>query len=121
VPLQPYRVHDDVKDNCEGKQRCRLEIKRDSQNGDCSAGKDNSKYKCFGARDGATRDWAHGGAAHHGIDIGVAPHVEHTAGASSCGGCKDCNTSQEWIEVPRCSHQANACSEHSEQHDTTFY
>ena len=40
---------------------------------------------------------------HHGIDIGVVPHIEHTGGAGSCGDCKNCKAPEEWIEMAWCN------------------
>ena len=83
--LQPHRVHDDVEEDREGEQRRGFDIEREGKNGDRAARKDKSEYKRFGARDLAARDRTPGRASHHGVDVGVVPHVEHAGGASACG------------------------------------
>ena len=99
LPLQPHRVHDDVEEDREGEQRCRPTLSARAKNGDCAAGKNKSEYERFGARDLAARNWTPGGASHHGIDVGVVPHVEHAGGAGSCGDGENCNRPKKRIEV----------------------
>ena len=73
------------------------------------------------ARDLAARDWPHGGASHHGIDVGVVPHVEHAGGAGSRGDCENGNGPEKRIEVTRCDHQSDECGEDREQHHARFH
>ena len=121
LPLQPHRVHDDIEEDREGEQRCRFDIERESKNGDCAAGKNKSECKRFGARDPAARDRTPGRASHHGIDVGVVPHVEHAGGASSGGDGKDCNGPKQRIQVTRRNHQANERGEHRKQHHARLH
>ena len=121
LPLQPHRVHDDVEEDREGEQRRRFDVERESKNGDCAAGENKPERQRFGARDLAARNWTPGRASHHGVDVGVVPHIEYAGGASSCGDGENCNGAEQRIEVTRCNHQSNECSEDRKQHHARLH
>jgi hypothetical protein len=70
---------------------CRRDIERYAENRDGAAGENKTERKRFRARDCAARDWTHGRAPHHGIDIGVVPHVEDASGARADGDAENCS------------------------------
>ena len=75
MPLQPYRIDDGVKEDREGEQSRRADVAHQGQNGDRPAGKTKSEHQRFKARDLAARDRTPCRARHHGVDVGVVPHV----------------------------------------------
>src|SRR5262249_46105136 len=121
LPLQPHRVHDDIKEDRKGEQRGGVDIERKSQDDDGAAGKNESEYKRFGARDLPARNWTTGGAGHQGVDVGVTPHIEHTSRASSGGDGENCSGPKKGIKATWCNHQTNHGSEYRQHHHTRLH
>ena len=115
-PLQPDRIHGDVDEDREGKQRRGCDVERQGENGDCAAREGESEPKRFGPRDFAVRDRTPGRARHHGVDVGVVPHVEHTGRAGARGDANNRNGSEQRIDVAWGDEQADGGREDRQDH-----
>ena len=62
APLQPDRIHDDVKEHRKGEKPGRPDIEHQGKNHHCRGGKCKPKDQCLLARHSTARDGAHGGA-----------------------------------------------------------
>jgi len=107
APLQPHRVYDDVEEDREGEQGRRRDIDRDSKDGDRADGQDKPERACLGARDPAARNRTPDRAGHHGVHVGVVPHIEDTGGAGSRRDCENCDSRRKEGDVARRDHQAD--------------
>jgi hypothetical protein len=105
--LQPDRIHGDIEEDREGEQRRGYDVERQGENGDCAACEGESESKRFGPRDFAVRDRTPGRARHHGVDVGVVPHVEHTGRAGARGNANKGNCSEQRIDVAWGDEQAD--------------
>ena len=59
-------------------------------------------------------------ASYDGVDVGVAPHIEDTGGASPGGDCQDRDGAKERIEVTGRNDHSDKRSEDGKHHHAWF-
>ena len=117
-PLQPRRVHDNIKEDGAGQQCCCREVRRQSENRHCEAAQNETKDKRLEPGDLAAGNWPHRGAGHDRIDIGVVPHVEHAGGSSPRGDGKNRGKSGQRIKSNWSAAQSDERGEDGKHHHT---
>ena len=117
-PLQPRRVHDNIKEDGAGQQCGCREVRRQSENHHCETAKNESKDKRLEPGDLAAGNWPHRGAGHDRIDIGVVPHVEHAGGSSPRGDGKNRGKSGQRIKSNWSAAQSDERGEDGKHHHT---
>ena len=121
APLQPDRVDHDVEKDREGEQPGGQSVGHHRESGDGTTGQHESQTKRLDRRDPAARDRPPGGPAHEGIDIGIAPHVEHPGGTRAGGNGEHGKGRAQRIEFARRDQESDERREDGERHDAGFH
>src|ERR1700738_4095975 len=109
--LEPHRVDDDIKEDCES-QQCRrgyIQHRAERQNG--ARTKSQPENECFRARYTAAGNWTGDGTRHHTVDVRVVPHIKRPRGPSSSGYAHESNDPGSRVDVSWCDQETNQRSE----------
>ena len=87
--LQPHRVDHDIEEDREGQKCCGGPIDQQAECGHRKPGKHKSEGQRLAGLHAPGRNWPASGPRHHGIDVGVVPHVEGAGCARTHGDRQD--------------------------------
>jgi len=83
---------------------------------DRKSGERQPEARGFPRRDAPPRNRAHGRPRHHGVDVGVVPHVERAGGAGADRNAQERDKPDQRMQVSRRNHQPDQRGEDDERH-----
>ena len=115
--FEPHRIDDGIEEDRERQKARGEQIGGQPEHHHRDARERQPKPKRFAPCHDARRHRALAGPAHHGVDVGVPPHVQRTRSACPERDEQDRGEAHDRVDMHRCDQQPHQRGEHHQRHD----